>query len=113
MHELPVTKGLFKTAMAVAEKQHATKIKTITLKMGDNCDYVAEIIQEYFSMIAEGTIAEDCVIKAEYVHTTVVCKDCGKEFSRAEFKYACPYCNSENLKLNIFNDFYIDTMEIE
>lgn len=113
MHELPVTKGIFKTAMAEAEKQNAKKIKTITLKMGDNCDYVAEIIQEYFSMLAEDTIAKDCKIVANYVHTTVICKDCGREFTRQEFKDVCPYCKSEHLKLNIFKDFYIETIEIE
>jgi len=113
MHEMPVTQGLLKTALAAAAEQKAKKIRTITLKMGDNCDYVPEIIQEYFNILSENTIADGAKIMANYVHTTVICRDCEKEFTRHEFKDRCPYCGSMKLRLNAFTDFYIESMEVD
>ena len=113
MHELPVTEGIFKLTMEQAKKNNATSVKTITIKMGEGADFVPEIIQEYFQIFAEGTIADGAKIKANIVPTKIKCLECGAEHKKDLYMYTCPKCGSERLRPLISSDLSVDSIEME
>lgn len=113
MHELAVTEYVFDLVSKEAKKAGAKKVNKIELIMGDQCDYVPEIIEEYLQVMAEGTPLECAHITASIRESTVSCLDCGANFTRYDFKDSCPKCGSLNLKLNRCTDFLVDKIEIE
>lgn len=113
MHELPVTQSICNIAVREGKRIGAAKICSISIKMGDYCDYVPEIIQEYFNMVSEGTIAEQAKLEVERVPATLYCADCGITSPVEHYKMRCPLCNGRNVELKTGKEFYISSMEIE
>jgi len=113
MHELAVTEYVFNLVKKQAETNKVSKVDKIHLLIGDQCDYVPEIIEEYLQVMSEGTALEGVKVDARVKNSTVLCKDCGAEFTRHEFKDRCPKCQSLNLKLNRCTDFIVESIEAQ
>ena len=112
MHELAVTEYVFNLVKKQADLNNATRVERIHLLIGDQCDYVPEIIEEYLQVMSEGTPLEGVKVDAKVKESHVVCKDCGAKLTRKEYKGKCNKCGSENLKLNRCTDFIVDNIEI-
>ncbi len=113
MHELAVTEYVFNLVKKQAEANNVKKVDKIHLLIGDQCDYVPEIIEEYLQVMSENTPLEGVKVDATVKDSTVECKDCGATFTRHEFKDRCPKCASLNLRLNRCTDFIVQSIEAE
>lgn len=112
MHELAVTEYVFNLVKKQADANKVAKVEKIHLLIGDQCDYVPEIIEEYLQVMSEGTALEGVKVDAKVKESVVVCKDCGAQFTRHEFKDVCPKCGGINLKLNRCTDFIVENIEV-
>ncbi|MCD8085871.1 MAG: hydrogenase maturation nickel metallochaperone HypA [Clostridiales bacterium] len=113
MHELPITQSICNLAVQEAERVGATKVCAIRIKMGEYTDYVPVIIQEYFNVVSEGTLAEGAVLEIETVPAVLRCHACGGESPMERFRMKCPACGSRDVELITGKEFYIDSMEVE
>ncbi len=113
MHELPVTENIFKITMEQASLNKAKKVNSVTIKMGEGCDFVPEIIQEYFQIFSEGTVCDGAKIVANIVPTEILCKECGKKYPKDLYMYTCPACGSDRLRPLISSDLTVETIEME
>ncbi len=113
MHELPITQSICNLAVQEAERIGATKVCAIRIKMGEYTDYVPVIIQEYFNVVSEGTLAEGAVLEIETVPAVLWCHACGGENPMERFRMKCPVCGSRDVELITGKEFYIDSMEVE
>lgn len=113
MHELPVTEGIYKIVMDVVEREQPKRVVSVTIRMGEGCDYVPEIIEEYLSIFAEGTVAEGAKIIAKLVPTTILCRDCDGVFPKDLTMQRCPKCGSERLRPQIWNDLTVEDIQLE
>ena len=111
MHELAVTEYVFNLVNKQAQVNKVDKVEKIHLLIGDQCDYVPEIIEEYLQVMSEGTPLEGVKVDAKIKESTVECKNCGSTFTRHEFSLRCPKCNSDNLKLNRCTEFIVQSIE--
>jgi hydrogenase nickel incorporation protein HypA/HybF len=113
MHELAVTEYVYNLVKKQADASGVSHVNKIHLLIGDQCDYVPEIIEEYLQVMSDGTalagVKVDATVKESFVH----CKDCGADFTRHQFKDVCPICGSYNLKLNRCTDFRVKSIEAE
>ena len=113
MHELAVTEYVFDLVKKQAESNNVDRVNKIHLTIGDQCDYVPEIIEEYLQVMSEGTPLEGVKVDAKIKNSIVHCKDCEADFTRHEFKDVCPKCGSANLKLIRCTDFIVESIEAE
>lgn len=113
MHELPITQSILDIALKEAKRVNAKKVYEIKIKMGECCDYVPEILQEYFNLLSEDTIAYEAKITVEKIKATLLCKDCNEIFNVEKFRMRCPKCNGRNTELKSGKEFYIDSLDIE
>ena len=113
MHELPVTEKIFNTTMEQAKLNNTKKVDKVIIKMGEGCDYVPEIIQEYFQLFSEGTIAEGALIEAKIIPTTIKCLECGREYKKDLSMLKCPDCGSLRLRPQILGTLSIESIEME
>ncbi|QFJ56106.1 hydrogenase maturation nickel metallochaperone HypA [Pseudobutyrivibrio xylanivorans] len=112
MHELAVTEYVFNLVKKQADAAGASHVNKIHLLMGDQCDYVPEIIEEYLQVMSEGTPLEGVKVDAEVKESMILCKDCGTETSRHDFKDTCPRCGGENLRLRRCTEFVVKNIEV-
>lgn len=113
MHELAITEGIMEAAIPEAEKHGAKKILEIRLKIGELSGVIPECIQEYFSIVSQGTIAEGAAIRVEKIPITVRCRSCGKESVLERRRIRCPHCDSADIELISGREYYVDSLEVE
>lgn len=113
MHELPVTQSICDIAVQEARRAGAQKVTEIRIKQGEYTGYVPEIVQIYFDLVSEGTIAEGAKLVIEPVPAVLFCRECGVESPGEHFRMRCPLCNSRNVELKSGREFYIDSLEVE
>lgn len=113
MHELPITQAICGLAVQEAERIGASRVCTIRIKMGEYMDYVPVIIQEYFNVVSEGTLAQGARLEVEAVPAVLQCPDCGGESRMERHRMRCPLCGGRRVTLVTGKEFYIDSMEVE
>jgi hydrogenase nickel incorporation protein HypA/HybF len=113
MHELGITQSILNIAVSEATKHNAKKVLNIKIKVGELSGVMPQLIQEYFNIISKDTIAEKAKLIIERVPIKVICSDCNSENVMDRMKYACPACNSINIKIISGREFYVDSLEVE
>ena len=113
MHELVIVEGIMKAAIPDAEKHGAKKILAIRLKIGELSGVVPSCIQEYFSLISKGTMAEAAKIEIEKIPITIRCNECGYEGEIGRMRIRCPKCESSQIRILSGKEYFVDSLEVE
>lgn len=115
MHELPITKSIFKTVISRAENAGATAVNRVVLEIGVLRDFVPSIVQKYWDYIAGGSIAEGSVIEIREVDASAVCGQCGQTYRIGRDNIAtahCPMCGCRQGRLVSGSELRIVGIEI-
>jgi hydrogenase nickel incorporation protein HypA/HybF len=113
MHELSVTQGILKIVEAEAKKNDVNKVLSVTLKVGQLSGVMPQLIQDYFDLVAMGTVVEGAKLIIERVPATIKCLDCNEISSIDRIKLRCPKCNSIEVKIITGKEFHIECMEVD
>ena len=113
MHELAVTQGILNFAVEEAAGREAKKITHIRIALGSLSGIVAECVETYFPLVAEGTVAEGATLTFRRIPAVVRCLECGAESELPDFRLRCPACTSRRVELKSGREAYIESMEIE
>lgn len=115
MHELPVIESLFDICMRHANSNNASKVVSVTLKIGEASDLQDEWIQRYFEYLCKDTIAQDAKLIIDRVPLMVRCKECSEEFHvdlRKTRQVLCPKCDNTKFEYVSGREYRVDSMEI-
>lgn len=116
MHELPITKSIFKSVVKKADSVGAKSVKRVVLEIGILRDYVPEFVQRYWDYISPGSIAEGSVIEIREINAVAACGQCGNEYTitREQISDAhCPVCGYRYGRLLAGDEMRIVGIEIE
>lgn len=113
MHELPITQSILEIALRHAEQAGAKEIKQINIRIGKLSSYVDDSIQFYWSIIAEGTIAQNAILHFERVPVEFTCQDCGATYEPQEDTFLCPQCLSPRVRVTRGEELRVESIEIE
>lgn len=113
MHEFPVTQSICRIAVDEAKRIGALRVTKIMIAQGSYTDYVPEIIQEYFNIVSEGTLAEGAELVIRKIPAVLHCRDCGMDSVVEHYRMRCPLCLSGETELKSGKEFYIEGMEVE
>ena len=117
MHELSITKNIFDIAQRYAEKNGASKVNSIFLRIGILRDLEPEWMQRYFRYVSKGTIAADAEILVTVEPAACKCNNCGLRFELnlkelTGDKILCPDCSVHDYELVSGMEFMIQGIEI-
>ena len=113
MHELAITQSILDIAMSEAKRNNATKVLSITIKLGEYSGVVPVLIQDYFNLISKSTVAQNAKLILEKVPLSVECQDCKIVSNISKLKIECPSCKGTNLKMLTGREFYVSSLEVE
>ena len=100
-------------ALEAAEKAGADRVLSVDLCVGEQCGYLPESIELYFSFLAEGTCCEGAVLCFERLPALLRCQSCGQLFERKPFSFACPRCGGDGAPTEYGREFYVKSIELE
>jgi hydrogenase nickel incorporation protein HypA/HybF len=113
MHEYPLTQRIVDIAVREAEKKGARRVVSVRLVIGETSGIIAESVQMYFDLIAEGTAAAGAELLVTSVKPEMRCPQCGKNFIRPRFSFSCPDCGTLGNPTEKGREFYIESVELE
>lgn len=115
MHELPVIQSLFELCMRHAQANDASRIVSVTLRIGEVSDLQDEWIQRYFDYLCKDTMAQGAKLAIDRVPLMVRCKDCSEEFHvdlRKTQRASCPQCDGTKFEYVSGREYQVDSIEI-
>lgn len=70
MHEGTLINDLVRKVTTVAEKEHASRVASVTVKVGDYSHVSADHLREHFILASRGTLAEGARLDVEAISDT-------------------------------------------
>lgn len=115
MHELPVTESILKVVLRHGEEAGASRIVSVSLRIGELSDIVEEWLQRYFDYLSRGTIAEGAALRIERAPVIFRCEGCGGSFPvnvREVRDILCPSCGGTKATFVSGREFFIKAIEV-
>jgi len=116
MHELPITKSIFKTVISKAESIDAEAVTKVVLEIGILRDFIPEMVQKYWDYISKGSLADGSVIEIREVDAIALCGECGRAYpiDRENIGTSCcPDCGCKYGKLVSGSELRIVGIEVK
>ena len=114
MHELPVTERILAIALRHAAQSQATRIFSITLKVGGLTDLRDNWLQHYFDYLSKDTIADGARLLIVRENAQLQCGKCKTLFttSKEELKdLVCPECGAaQGFSILSGKEYFIEEM---
>lgn len=112
MHEYGVTRQIIAICEEAAKKQNASKIKKITLLVGEKSGFIGDSIALYFEVLSAGTLSQGAELIIETVKPMLRCSKCKKLFERKIYNFQCPLCNGDGEPSEIGREFQVKNIEV-
>jgi hydrogenase nickel incorporation protein HypA/HybF len=113
MHELSIMESALSQACSRAKAAGASKICSISLRIGALSGVVSEALEFAFEALAPGTMAEGAEMKVEHVPARFRCGKCNQEFQAGELFSLCPDCQTPSTQLLAGREMELASLEIE
>ena len=117
MHELPVTEKILSIALKHASANKASRIFSITLRVGGLTDLQDKWLQHYFDYLSKDTIAEGAkllIIKGEVTLRCSKCKTVVETTAERLEEQTCPHCGADDsFTILSGREYFIDEMTAE
>lgn len=114
MHELSIVDGVLNAAIQTARASGASRIVSVTLRIGDMREVVPEALDfAWESLREDDPLTVDTELITQEVHPRSVCAQCGEEFDHDRFHCRCPKCGSGQTLTVRGRELDIVSIEIE
>lgn len=113
MHEMAVTANILHLVLDETERAGASRVKKITLVIGELSSILDDSVQLYFDLLCEDTPAAGATLEFKRVAATLRCRNCGHTFTKQGSSFVCPACGGDGALTGDAKEFYIESIEVE
>lgn len=113
MHEVSVCESILDILKAEAAKNKASRIKEVTLKVGEMAGVVEGALRFAFEIVSKGTVAEGAKLTIIDVPLMAKCRACGKEFHIVGYAFSCKHCDSPEIEVVSGRELLIEEIDLE
>ncbi len=113
MHELGITQSIVDIAAHTAREQGASRVRSVTVEIGDLAGVVADSVAFCFEACRQGTLLENAELIIETIPGKARCTSCGAENPVDQYSFACPGCGAFTLERLQGEELQIREMEID
>jgi len=108
MHEIGALIQAIKLAEQVATENQISRVKFITLEIGELTGYLPVFFEKYFPVVIEDRpLMKDAKLHMKIVSGEALCSDCNALFNVMKHEGICPECRSRNKKIIGGMDFIV------
>ena len=112
MHELSLACQMVEEVEAIAEREGATEILSLTLAVGALSGVDREALEFAYPAAIEGTKLEKTKLHIVEVPAVIRCDDCGAETEPDLLNIICGACHSVNVEIIDGKDLIINAIEL-
>ncbi len=111
MHEMSIAKGILEIVLSEAQRNGATKIKTVRIRAGELRGIVQEQLLCLWEFAGKDTLAEGATLEIERVPIKAKCQSCDHVFMVRNHEFICSGCDSKDV--DVVEGKELDVLEIE
>lgn len=112
MHELSLLQSALEIAEAHARASNASRIHTLTLRIGRLAAVEPEALDFAWEILSAGTLAEGGKLTAETVAVVCFCSSCQEEFAPQSDIFVCPRCERISSEVRRGNEMEVASLEV-
>lgn len=113
MHELNVMMRCLDMVQDIAEKNHASRVASITLDIGELSTILPYFIEKYYPLlIEERPMFNFCKLKIDTTEGIGECLHCGTKYNVWKSNGYCPVCGSRDKKILQGKEFIIKEVQL-
>jgi len=113
MHEMSIAQSILKIVLTEAQRNGATKVKTVRIRAGELRGIVQDQLGFFFEFITKDTIAEGAVLEVEQVPIKAKCKSCEHVFMVQNYEFLCAECASKDVDVLEGLELAVKEIEVE
>ena len=103
---------VFRTVEDVARQNDVTRIRRVTLQLGEVSGVVESYLQDCWKWAAaKSELLPGAVLTVETIPAVTVCEDCGQQYPTVQFGRTCPHCQSPRTHLLQGHEMLIKEIE--
>jgi hydrogenase nickel incorporation protein HypA/HybF len=112
VHELSLCDDLLGQVVAIAAKNNAQSVESITVQIGVLSGVEPLLLDSAFNLIKVGTVAEHAELILQSTPLTVVCRRCGTQSKAAVNHLLCNACQSHETTLISGNELILASVAL-
>ena len=114
MHELGIMTSVMDSVNSVARENGATKLLSVTLRIGEMTEAIEDALQFAFEVLTEADdFSNGATLKVNMVRPKSICLECGAEYQHDRFHMLCPECGSFATQLLEGREMEIESIEVD
>ncbi len=113
MHELSVCQALLGEASRIAAGHAATRILSITVRIGPLSGIDAGLLMRAFDVARLGTMADGAELKMEKSPIRVTCRTCGATGAAELGQLLCGFCGDYQVNLIAGDELLLAALELD
>jgi len=114
VHELSIVYSIITSATEAAEREKATLVKVVTLRLGALAGVVEDSLQFCFEAATKDTMLEGSTLVVHRLPVIIHCATCKKDHEIQGIQsYRCPVCDAPSFDLRQGRELEIESLEIE
>lgn len=113
MHELSVTENILSLVRQYAHNANARKVTDIYLIIGRLAGIIDDSVQFYWDILCKDTLCEGSQLHFRHIPATMLCQDCGNEYTLERELTPCTACGSPKVTVIAGDEFMLESIEIE
>ena len=114
MHELGIVFHIIRTVEDVAKQNDVTRIRRVTLQLGEVSGVVESYLQDCWKWAAaRSAMLDGAQLKVRTIPARTVCEACGEVYPTVQYGRQCPACKSEQTHLVQGNEMMIQEIEVD
>ncbi len=113
MHEMSLAENIMQIIEETALEQKFTRVKTVTLQVGQLACVEQESLRFYFDVVTQDSIAQQAKLEIIEVAGQAWCNQCDCHVSINAYYEACPHCGDFSLQVIQGDGMQIKELEVE
>lgn len=113
MHEYSIVQSLLETCENHAKENDASNITKVVVKIGVLSGVEPDLLQTAFDTFKEQTVCHDAQFLINVQKIEILCLDCDTKSTLEKHEFACPKCQSVNIKVTDGEDMYLMSLEMD
>ena len=113
MHELSVCQAMMSQVEAIAARESARSVASITLRIGPLSGVVPELLQQAFTIARAGTLAEEAELITEVQPIRIRCLECDAESEAEPNRLLCAACGSYRAQVTSGDELLLASVELD
>lgn len=109
MHEVGLCEGIVE---AVEHRAAGRPVARVRIRAGALLRVVEPSLEQAFTLLAAGTVAEGAVIELTEVPAQVSCQDCAHEGEASDVLATCPLCGGSGLRFSGGDELVLESITL-